>query len=68
MKVNDSLQKLLENAGTGALQTFGNVLAGNKSSGADTVAVAEKSKWDWRMIGVIGAVVVGLVLLFKFRK
>lgn len=66
--MNDSLSALLKNAGTGALQTFGSVLAGNQSSGADTKAVAEKSKWDWRMIGVIGAVVVGLVLLIKFRK
>lgn len=66
--MNDSLSGLLKNAGTGALQTFGAVLAGKTSSGADTAAVAEKSKWDWRMIGVIGAVVVGLVILIKFRK
>ena len=69
--MEDSLSGLLKQTGGIALTGLGNILSGNMQptqQPADVRAAADKGKWDWRMIGVIGAVVVILVLLFKFRK
>jgi hypothetical protein len=64
----DSISGLLKQTGGAALTGIGNVLSGNVAPASDVRASEARQRWDWRMIGVIGAVVVGLVLLIKFRK
>lgn len=66
MFADDGLTKL-------AKDSFGSFLGGVGSSlmtkpPKDVQASTDKMKWDWRMVGLIGAVVVGLVLLIRFRK
>lgn len=65
--VNDGLGDIAKGAFGGFLSGVGNAL--NPTAKPADVKQAENSqKWDWRMIGIIGAVVVGLVLLIRFRK
>lgn len=65
--VNDGLGDIAKGAFGGFLSNVGNAL--NPTQKPADVKQAEASmKWDWRMIGIIGAVVVGLVLLIRFRK
>ena len=66
----DSLSGVLKSAAAGGLGAFGEILArgSQPTQPVDTRAVQEKSKWDWRMVGLIGVVVVGVVLLMRFRK
>lgn len=65
--MNDGLGDIAKGAFGGFLQNVGSAL--NPTAKPADVRQAEASqKWDWRMIGIIGAVVVGLVLLIRFRK
>jgi hypothetical protein len=66
--MEDSLTGLLTQTGGDLLRGAGNILSRGVAPAADVRAAEAKARWDWRMIGIIGAVVVGMVLLFKFRK
>lgn len=65
--VNDGLGDIAKGAFGGFLSNVGAAL-NPTAKPADVKQAEAAQKWDWRMIGIIGAVVVGLVLLIRFRK
>jgi hypothetical protein len=63
---DDGLTQLAKNSLGGFLGGFGQSLMTKPP--ADVQKATNAQRWDWRMIGIIGAVVVGMVLLIRFRK
>lgn len=67
--MGDSIDQAWRSAAGGFLGALGNAVSPKTQVQPDDVKVAQaKSRWDWRMVGIIGAVVVGLVLLMRMRK
>lgn len=63
---DDGLTKLAKDSFGGFLSGLGSSLTTKPP--ADVQSATDRQRWDWRMVGLIGAVVVGLVLLIRFRK
>lgn len=67
--MGDSIDQAWRSAAGGFLGALGNAVSPKTQVQPADVKVAEaQSRWDWRMVGIIGAVVVGLVLLMRMRK
>jgi hypothetical protein len=67
--MGDSITNIAQQSFGGFLSAVGESFAPKAQTRAADVSEAEKKgKWDWRMIGVIGAVAVVLVVLVMRRK
>lgn len=67
--MGDSLTNIAQQSFGGFLSAVGESFNAKKQVQPADVATAEaKGKWDWRMIGVIGAVAVVLVVLVMRRR